>query len=215
MGFELSEAARAYLVDRTMRAGILDLLEHDPQKSELFLPWREAREFARARLMAEVARADLVELMFALWEEVWGRHVPRLGRELPYDDGFQDSFMPHQIWDTKLIGRVFEMPNSASFRDAKRLYLTIPIWDEGPSFSIRACFYDRDLELIEARVPDGWRRQPGNDDWLEGAVAAELFDAAAFAADPDASVQKMRQAADIMIAEVIGSHDMKVASLSG
>ena len=140
MTLMISEAARVYLGDKVMRASIDDLLE--TRRAGANLPWREARELARARLMAEVARADVIELLFALWEEVWGRHIARLGGELFCDDDLQASFMPQDVWDERTLGRTFRLqvvevaPNDGFVR------LIVSMWDDGLRFTARIARFD-------------------------------------------------------------------------
>ncbi len=205
MTFMISEAARTYLGDKVMRASIDDLL--NTKRSGAHLPWREARELARARLMAEVARADVIELLFALWEEVWGRHVTRLGGELVCDDDLQASFMPQDVWDERTLGRTFRLhvvdvaPNGGFVR------LIVSIWDDDLTFTARIALFDsKGKSLLLPDDIEGWIRQPEDDDWYDGAVAVDAVDADAFAADPEVGIARMRKAADDMVAWLLEYH---------
>lgn len=193
MGLQLTEGVRQYLSDKTIRAGIEDLLSHDEDKSEFYLPWDQAREFARAKLMAQIVRADLIDLLFALWDEVWGPHVRRLGREIGFDDVGQCSFMPGATWNDRSLERNFEI------KEFIRLSLAIYFDGEEPEFHTFACFsVDKKSEFSIPQL-EQWERCKDNDDCL---VACERFALEKFGREFETCVATMKQQAAALIDRV-------------
>jgi len=142
MTIELTDSVKAYLTDKSIRAAVDDLLDHDEDKAELYLPWDEARDFAKARMMAEVTKHEVIEFLFSLWDEVWGRHDGQLGTELPEDHEIQDSFMPEYTWSEKGLKKAFSRNHALSINPYRFVYFSIYIWEKkGLIFSVRSVFF--------------------------------------------------------------------------
>jgi hypothetical protein len=190
MVLQLTEGVRQYLSDKTIRAGIEDLLSHDEDKSELYLPWDQAREFARAKLMAEIVRADLIDLLFALWNEVWGPHVGRLGPEFHFDDIKQFSFMPKAIWDDRHLERKYKLNNGIS------IDLFVCFDGDTPEFHIYVEFEKNESQASHPSQAEGWEPYEDDDDHL---IASKRFSLEYFAENFETCVARMKQQAAALI----------------
>lgn len=201
MAIELGEAARAYFADATLRASVDDLLARDHAKEQQRLPWKQAREFNRALLMAEMARTQVIDVLFELWEQTWGRHVPDVLGD--YEEEGQPSLMPADVWREPGIDRYASEMNNGLFPHA---YWPNPtVFALGGSVSLRMHFLDKEDNCLEppSPLPDLWARQPEGF-WALGAVGKKTFPFRTFADDPNACLAEMQRQADMMVETLKG-----------
>ena len=68
--------------------------------------WEEARNYNQALLMAAQVRTDLVDLLFRVWDESFGKAEPyRLGED--YFEWCEGAYSLSDIWKGKELGRFY------------------------------------------------------------------------------------------------------------
>ena len=80
--------------------------------------WEDVRNYNQALLMAAQVRADLVDLLFRVWDESFGRAEPdRLGEDyFAYEDG--DCSLA-DLWESKELERNYYRDNLSPSEDGR------------------------------------------------------------------------------------------------
>lgn len=130
----VSEAAYAYLTDRTVRAAVDEILVLSKSKTQ-WLPRPEAREFAHAYLMSETVRVEIADLLYTTWESVWEPYLGAIGPEASAESDVQDSFKFDKIFDSGLDSYVkidrSTYAGLSVFEEDGNLVLRAYLWKDG------------------------------------------------------------------------------------
>ena len=106
MTFHIPESLREYYGNVAVRCAV-DALTKKLDGTEMpEVLWEEARSYNQALLMAAQVRADLVDLLFHVWEESFGQAEPdRLGED--YYGWEEGDYTLALIWKDKDLARYY------------------------------------------------------------------------------------------------------------
>ena len=105
MTFPIPNSLQEYFGNLAVRNAVDSLAAALDGENAPQMGWDEARNYNQALLMAAQVRADLVDLLFRVWDATFGQaNTLRLGVE--YFDGQEDGF-PAAVWRERHVERYY------------------------------------------------------------------------------------------------------------
>ena len=199
MTFHIPQSLKEYYGDVAVRRAVDALSANLNGTNMPEVQWEEAQNYNQALLMAAQVRADLLDLLFRVWDESFGQAEPdRLGKDLFHLNDKDHSLAG--IWEWKELVRYY-------YRDQR------PPSEEGPSDGLGVMVSEtRHVRLLVVRYAigdkvaapgaitgtEGWeitRYATGNREYLVN----QSVDVRAFLDDPCPALARFRDDARVMV----------------
>lgn len=201
-GFEIPGSLRAYFDDKELSRAVDALTEVLQGDEPPVMKWSDAKAYNRALLMAAQVRADHNDMLFELWDRVFGAavNIPRRSFEVDFEANhctphrmFQDSFVWRTISREGLDDEDLEETYELTIEHDKRIiFLSVSKWDATEDEYV-------DFIFSPSNVSGGhWKRHTDDDDVASARSAPITI--SDFLDDPDPHIADMQQAAQAMVA---------------
>lgn len=201
-GFEIPGSLKAYFDDAKLGRAVDALTEVLQGGEPPVMEWTDAKAYNRALLMAAQVRADHNDMLFNLWDQVFGAavNIPRRSFEIEFE---AENCTPHKmfaqgfVWQTMsregLDDEDLEVAYELTIEHDKRfIYLAVSKWDATVEEHV-------DFKISPSKVPSGHWKQHKDDDGVISAHSAPIA-IGDFLDDPDPHIENMGQAAQAMVA---------------
>lgn len=202
-GFEIPESVRVYFDDTKLQAAVDALVEVLQGDEPPDMDWTEAKAYNRALLMASQVRADHNDMLFNLWDRVFGAaiNIPRKKFEVEFEgkDCIPEKiFADHVIWQTMsrdgLDDEDLEMAYELRIMHNKHIiYLAIIKWNAEENVYV-------DFEFSPHEIDGEYWKQYEDEDVTSARSA--LIPITDFLDDPEPHIMDMQQAAQAMVAYI-------------
>jgi len=117
MTFPIPNSLQEYFGNLAVRNAVDSLAAALDGENAPQMGWDEARNYNQALLMAAQVRADLVDLLFRVWDATFGQaNTLRLGVE--YFDGQEDGF-PAAVWRERHVERYYYPDEQTAENDGR------------------------------------------------------------------------------------------------
>ena len=201
-GFEIPGSLRAYFDDKELSRAVDALTEVLQGDEPPVMKWSDAKAYNRALLMAAQVRADHNDMLFDLWDRVFGAavNIPRRSFEVDFEANhctphrmFQDSFvwrtMSREGLDDEDLEETYELTIE---HDKRIIFLSVSKWDATEDEYV-------DFKFSPSKIPGGHWKQHKDDDDVKSARSAPIT-ISDFLDDPELHIADMQQAAQAMVA---------------
>lgn len=204
-GFEIPASLKAYFENKDLRRSVDALAEVLQGDEPPVMNWTDAKAYNRALLMAAQVRADHNDMLFNLWDQVFGVavNIPRRSFEVDFEAENctpQEMFSQGLVWQTisrdGLDDENFEVAYELKIEHDKRfIHLSVSKWDATEEGHV-------DFKVSPSKIPGGHWKQDKNDDTVISAYSRPIV-LGDFLDDPDPHIEIMRQAAQEMVAYLV------------
>lgn len=199
MTFRIPESLREYYGDVAVRRAVDALIEKLDGAKMPEVGWQEARNYNQALLMAAQVRADLVDLLFGVWEESFGQAKPdRLGEDYY---GWEEEDHPlATIWKNKTLVRYYYRDKRPPSADGRSEGLGVEVFGDQNlrPFVVRYAKGDTVAEPGAIAETEGWESTHQN--LFDSAVLVNhSVDVRAFLHDPCPALVQFRKDAHAVV----------------
>lgn len=204
MTFPVPQSLKKYYEERAVFTAVNELVGVlDGSKVPAELSRKEAKDYNQALLMAAQVRADFVDLLFRVWDEIFEK--AEVAGEEVFDS--QKGYTIYCIWDEGSLGVHYYYGTEDDDCRSNTLGVVTPTDGDRHSICLYVERFDRDEKLAAhpACVPSGledWNIiSDDNDSWY---FRNEPEDMVEFLKNPDPTLERFRREA-IKMAEFLAS----------
>lgn len=200
-GFEIPASLKAYFENKDLRRSVDALAEVLQGDEPPVMNWTDAKSYNRALLMAAQVRTDHNDMLFDLWDRVFGSavNIPRRSFEVDleaedctphrmFEDGFVWQAMSREGLDDDDLEESYELMIE---HDRRVIYLAVSKWDATESEYV-------DFTFAPGKIAGGhWNPHKNEDDVTF--ARSEAVDIGDFIDNPEPHIERMQQAAQAMV----------------
>lgn len=191
--FEVPNSLENYFSDKKIASAVDDLVEKLDGDNMIECDWSEARDYNQALLFAAQVRADLIELLFRIWENTFGTCGPEKLGEACF---LSEAATPAYLWEERTVELSYYRDSSPD--DGGRSEALLVILSDA-HICLWVFRFENEEEfagLGGAQGVEGWQLETEERGSYLSNIPVKIVD---MIADPDAIIKRFRDDAKRMI----------------